>query len=642
MEGRPQRQQLKEVSAEDRNTFMRLYNQNRIQKSNTATRAHIEIRQRPRNARFSVKTVNTVNSIIKNYKDFTKPQVKHKTGIKRKRNNAVYGVCPRRSKNALQIEQGVFEYIQGEQRLQIPIEYLMFLDTLHDIFEGDRASNIKSLVKNKFKRWGDKYLQLGSNVILGPPKGSGGTYLGYMRNVVDPFTSKNKVIQTLTNSVPAMLNKKSDGKKPVVYKEPTITELKKHMLDTIRIVMESKYGNVYSMQSGLTQPQFQYYVRNNDMMLSVDAVKYSLFTKGGILSKYEAINIRDKVIVTAAQIFDSANTSITDKDLVLIKPCKDGVVNNPYNIRGTFDINYQGSITQIGNRFDMYVLTPTSVKGYAQRSNALYPVGVCVFVAVRVPLQARTKMLNNKVKATNFINQVVISTQLPDMTYDKNKMAYVNGNAYLRRWRGLSIHELQGLMKGERYTDKDTNKILMNIVFDWKRQQDSFQMVFSKMLNDTGMKHFVTTHDFLAFAFGIYYGTNVILQDRGLYYIYENVGKVDLRNINTTRRALSILMSSVKARIDEEDRMNYLTDAAMFQMISNGLKATPLERRALLQSNVKNIKFNLINTINARRNLTKNQKKNYINILQSKNNATIASYLRPFVSPDTRRSFSTL
>ena len=626
------RQQLKELSSTTRNKFLKIYNEKHIQLGENARRAYDEIKQRPSDAKFSMKTTNNVNKIVQQYELLVQPTKRKRSAqnSQPRKRQTTQTSCPRRPNNLLNLTQGSFEYIVNNQKRQIPIEYLMFLDTLHDILEGDRANNIKSQVKNKFRRRDNKYIQFG-NVILKPSSSaSDGTYIGYMKYIVNPFMSGNAVVQSLTESVPAML-KDINTKTPKVYREPTIKDLKKHMLQFVSLLIKSKYGNVYSTFMKLQQDELQEFVKVNDINFSIDAVKYSIYSPTGIMNTRIPLNIKANNVVTAAQIFDSANTSLDKNGLVLIKPCVDdnSILNNPYNIRGTFVSNYQGSIMQIGNRFDMFVLTPQYFKGISFKSNILYPIDICIFVAVRVPLRARTNKLNKLVQSTIFIKEVVISTQLQlskSLQYNEN-----TGVCYLRRLRGPSLGELQTMLLNQtsRYKtlNKDVYKILSNIVFDWKRQQDSFQMVFSKMLNGSGMTHFVVTHDFLAFAFGVYYGTNVILQDKGLYYIFENIGVVSRNNINSTHKALSMLVSSLDKQSDGNDhKMNTLMNAAMFQMVSNGLKPSPLERRAL--TNVQSRKNNIISTINERPNLTTSQKQTYRNIIHSKNDPTRATYFR--------------
>jgi len=475
----------------------------------------------------------------------------------------------------------------------------MFVDTLHDILEGERASDLKRFMKQevtqRLSKWGNGYMQLDTVSVKSK-------YIAYMKYVVNPFHNAERITNTLIESLPAILGNRQIPNSLTKVSEPKISDMKHHFLKLVGILVDSKVGINYITHGIKHQHEMQKFIFDNEIRYSIDATKRNIHDKASPLDRTTKYNISPNKVITAAQIFDSATTSGTNSGEVLIKNCASPIkIEKPYGLNGTFYEHYQGSIVQLGNRFDLYVLTKNAT------SSPLQNIAKCLFVGKRIPLQGRTKALNTRVQQNNFLNTVIIGTEgITDTSLNNGGFTKVSfsskqegtttpvyyntdsGFCIVRGYRGLSIKELTDMLEifvGN--VDPVMKNIAINTVFDWKRQQDSFQMVFSKMLNDQGMNHYVVTVDLLAFAFGIYYGTNVILQTGVSYYIYETNGRINRENITLFKNASNLMFRELKHTSKPNGsntilRLNALLNAVTYNNVLQRMKLKKAEVKYLL------------------------------------------------------------
>ena len=114
-------------------------------------------------------------------------------------------------------------------------------------------------------------------------------------------------------------------------------------------------------------------------------------------------------------------------------------------------------------------------------------------------------------------------------SFQKKGLVQINPQVYynkgsgeihiINRYSGLSVSEVTQIAALDERSKLDPVKTL--IACDWKRHQDSFQMVFSARYNKN---NFVVTNDMLAFFFGIHYGASVILQHKCDFFVYRALG----------------------------------------------------------------------------------------------------------------------
>ena len=584
---RQPRIQLKELSSTKRNTFLKLVNQGKIN-SSVIHSAYNTIMKNIKKTHFPKNVVNLINKYIETYEKI-KPKAKAKA--KAKANVVNMAIC--RPPTRVMALTGNFEYIHTNGKFKrIPIQYLMFVDTLHDILEGDRAFNLKQLMKQEVSKrlqsWANGYMQLGTVTFKAK-------YIEYMKYVVNPFQNSQRIKTIIDEALPAIIGSIQFPNRLQKITEPSVHDLKYHYLELVKQLVVNKVGTQYKAHPVQHQHEMQEFIKTNKWFYSIDSTKRNVHEKASALEEAVRYNIQDHYIITAAQIFDSATTGSALLNKVYINLCNSPPeIEKPYGLNGTYIAHYQGSIVQIGNRFDMYVLV---LKNEYNIGNNFQKIDKCLFIAKRIPLAGRTQIINERVRENIFLNTVIIGKQgiTPnslnngDYEHFESNVHYnqLSGVCVVNEYRGLSIKELTNMLTtfvGD--VDPVMRNICINTVFDWKRQQDSFQMVFSKILNDNNIKHCVFTVDLLAFAFGVYYGTNVILQTGVSYYIYETSGEIKTSNVQLLKNTANQLFTTIHRT---EGPKNYPT---FFQGNLNMLLNTENYSKIIRTMNLRGLEIN--------------------------------------------------
>lgn len=393
------------------------------------------------------------------------------------------------------------------------ILYLYFgIDTIHDIAEGDRGGDLKNMyfeIINKtptknidVQEFLDKFMDLPVKDIK-----NFGRYTDLLmthkntKDILDDIRHKRtfKTFQKLVNfNIQGNLNKNTK-------KGPTMDELKKQMV-THAMIMKGLSGKmILATERQVTGYELGNILKHLDIKIAVDAKRYSPNTNNILgISKLP----QNKFIVTPAQIADSASIYPAHVKQVTYYPNNHIQLNN------------------IQFRFEfMYTWIPVSNHQY----------GGYTHITIK---NNNRDIPYIKYIITNAPNNIIKGERIPKT----NQIMYFDINTktlYCKKPTGPSVNELGTLglwlrqlktIDGKMYVHKTYYKILLLLLMDIKRSQDSSQIDMIKKLNkntNTNMRpptnptvHFLLTNDLLCVSKSLIENSNVILESQGNYFVF--------------------------------------------------------------------------------------------------------------------------
>lgn len=461
-------------------------------------------------------------------------------------------------------------FIENGAEKRIPFLYLMLLDTLHDIFERlnkldktflrDHIPILKPEIYSQSRRITGAEYDITIKIQL---------FSWILKLTTEELKSKQAIIEFFKHA--SRLMNATFVKRIWIIKETSLKETKDRLLEFILGLLNPKeltmkVGNfmkpytVHRNRLHINTENLVNYLGNRKARryYTIDATKYKL-ASGPLSSNKLKTNtvFREKQVVTVAQFFDSATSSFDNVRCLYIQRADWRMSTE---IMKGYVTYFQGSMNQYTSLFSFYVHIPKNM--HQERSNIITEPRNCIFEVTR-------EILKNKTNSLNFMTRCFINYMGDVSRYKQlNKDLYYNqadGTIFIQRMTNISFPEITKFLSEFNKT-KDKTKYM--IAFDWKRFQDSFQMIFAKNYSyHYNINLHVITFDILAFIMGIKYGCSVILQYRGVYLVFSNDGKYSLNEAG----AIMSLTQLLKSKVNYE-RNTTLQNFEEFSQIANEVK----------------------------------------------------------------------
>jgi len=406
-----------------------------------------------------------------------------------------------KSKPDEKILKSLFEKYSASIPNDILFKFLNYIDTLHDLYEGNRADAnfmklfikkqdgknrshmeflkwlatddfklfeqnpyLKELMKLNFKTLKDKILRLIEKKAMSSGVGIG-NHNHYYANINVDF------------------NRKLQGNSVVNYiiKEPNI-----HIMFN---ASKKKPGtNTFTTLTNLQHSEFS-----------------------------------DKVIITPAQIFDPSETAYNQKFTFVFMNYTQYTTNQDFV---TFP---QRELNQLYSKFSYKLIMPKNlIHRITPINHQFSKIENCKKAELEEMKFICTRTHNSNGSPSPFLNELKINV-------DHNRKVDFVGrdNVFYRvtKLQGLSVQQLtkecaKYIIANPNLTIPEKRNIV-RIALDWKRQGDSYQFKYAnEMMQYQFVKkehYIISTFDKLAFTMGLFYGVNVIFESGGMYHIYTPI-----------------------------------------------------------------------------------------------------------------------